>query len=761
MNRALSTFAVCRPQSLIRNRRIRYPYSRIQAQSDIQNEKAANLRNKQHIRIFRKHYTILTHHAKFFSTLKEEHLAERNKNIAVSSAESALADHLNKVTDRLVDSKIGSLNQSSILEITTSISAWHAQAIANRAEVLSYDRSEALLCRLLDELCSEDCSVQITSQIGVDTINRVLDTWRIICNEKAPNRFKRSYLQPIDTSLVHRGLKLLRRLYAPTPHGDDFQLNDKSFNIIFDSLAKYGMTEEAIVLLEEMEDFSSNGRPQCRPDTITYNTVISGYANAINMSTSSKDKIFQANAAINTLYAMLDLYHETKSPEIKPDVISFSTVIAACANAASVSPSFAQNAEDIMDQMIEMHNASLFENNGDGEWLNILPSHICYSSVMNAWANSGVSDSVERASRIFQQMQSEGIGANEFNTATLLGAYANSESQDGIHQAEALLQKAQDSNDLNLMSTSFTYNAFINCLAHSAARALDGDGGEAATKAESVVQQMQEMYENGNQKLKPCTVTMNALINVWAKTRNFSGSGERAEYWLDKMEKDGEIKPDSTTYTTVIDAYAKNGQGQKAERMLSRMIHSAKSGNHSCIPTTFSFSSAINAYANNGKPKDAVRIMELMKEVKQNEGWNHLEIDAFCYNGIINGYLKSKQKDSIERCLELLGEMEEDGVATEVSYTSIIEGLSKVPQMPTSRDKKMIGDKVEKLLKRMWHLHDLGRKEVLPTNGKGVLKITCSPPALSNSVQFSTVSPFFHKSYIYQCYKCIFKIAVE
>ena len=357
-----------------------------------------------------------------FSTVSED----QNEGIKVSSSETAPIDHLKKVTERLVESEIGSLSQASILEITTSISSWHTQAITNPLDEKNFDRSETLLSRLIDELRSDDCSVKIQSQIGIDIINRVLDTWRIVCNEKAPNRFRNQpSAQQNDDSIIHRGPMLLRELYTVN---SDMQPNDKSFNIILDTYAKYGMTEESRILLDEMIEVSNEDFPQCRPDTVTYNTLISAYANAITISTTSNQKKAHANAAIEVLHDMLNLYNETKNPDIKPDVISFSTVIAACANAASASPSFAQNAEDILHEMSEMYNSSLIENGGDGEWLGIMPTNICYSSVINAWSNSGVVDAVDRASHIFEEMQGNGVGATDVNiegTTALIGAYAN------------------------------------------------------------------------------------------------------------------------------------------------------------------------------------------------------------------------------------------------------------------------------------------------------------------------------------------------
>ena len=688
-------------------------------------------------------------------------------NIIVKETTAGTAgplDHLNKVTDRLLESKIGTFNQNraSILEITTSISDWHAHAISSPREEKSYYRSEALLNRLVDELRSGKLNSasmiqgQIQNQVDVDTVNRVLDTWRIICNVRArvssPKVLRSHTTKKLDGNydndnqqhIIHCGGKVLRKLCNVSGSGSgntDIDMDmaclhpdGKSFNIVMDSYAKYGMIEEANSLLDEMQTISMNGQPQCRPSTITYNTILSAYANAINMTASFNDKITYANEATEKLDDMINLYNETQNPDIKPDVISFSTAIAACANAAVACPTLAQDAENILQLMTEMYRSSLPQNGGDGEWISIMPNQICYSKAINAWSNSDARDAVDRASRIFESMHGNGDGdedsdtiqsgvhvhvhdhSNSIETTTaLIGAYANMDSKDSIHHAEMLLKKAQESTNATSMPNSITYTAFLDCLAQSAGRALDGDGGEAAMKAEAIVKEMEEMYENGNRQMKPCVITMNALLNVWAKTKTRSrDSGEKADKILQEMERRDDISPDATSYTSVIDAYSRSGYGRKAERILMKMIHGAKNGNDNCIPSTISFACVINGYS--GKPRDAERILKLMENICDgDEGWTHLKPDAFIFNAVLNAYLSNTSLYSIKKSIEVLEKMEKNEVATRVSYTSVIEGLSKLQRI--DRDKKMVENMAVDLLNKMWELYDSGRKEMLPTSG--------------------------------------------
>ena len=658
---------------------------------------------------------------------------EKKDASAIKVTSNLPMDQLQKTTERLLAAPKGTLNQASILELTTSISSWHSNATSAtdpKKHEINFNRAEALLCRLFDEYEGNN-SIEIS--VEVETINKVLDAWRIKSNYNAPTKFSKisstSTHENTNSSIVflHRGLELLRKtcdIYqagknGDTANGDANGLqhpNEKSFNIVCDAYAKFGMAKEVKDLLSEMMAISQNGQPQCRPGTITYNTLLSAYANSVALSGNTEN----AEKSMDELEDMLELYHTTHSPDIKPDVISFSTVIAACAHAASTSATFAQHAENILEQMKDMYNSSLVENGGDGEWLRIQPNHVCYSSVIHAWSNSGAPDAAERASAILADMQMQQRGGDgsslqqrEAMTA-LLGAYGTSEDGDGnangILQAEALLNQmievAKDSGNVDSMPNVVTFTALIDCLAQSVARSVKGDGGNAAMKAEQILRNMEES------SVRPSTITYNALINVWSKTQR-ADSGEKAAFWLKEMEERDDIQPDAATYTSVIDAYARCGNAKEAERVLEKMIAHGKSGDVTCRPNAVSFATAINAYANKGQPEEAERLLNLMNKLRNEEDWAELQPDSFCFNGIINAHIKSQGKNSINRCLDLLKEMEKNNVANRVSHTAVIEGLAKAQRH--QGDKKYVGKTATHLLERMWQLYDEGDKAMMPT----------------------------------------------
>jgi pentatricopeptide repeat domain (PPR motif) len=387
---------------------------------------------------------------------------------------------LDKTTQRLLEAPIGTLNPAATLEFTTSIYSWHAQAITNPSNVQAFEKSKQLFYRMMHEAQVNPC---IT--VDIETMNRGLDTWRILSVTQAPTKFEKSTSTgPSPNAIVWEGYQMLQKIKEFSNECERIEHpNDKSFNMIMDSYAKFGMANEAHALLEEMNLLAREGLPQCRPDTITYNTLLSAHGNAISLYQNGRTK--HAEKAMDILENMLQVYNDTGSIDTKPDVISYSTVIAACANAATSSPTFAQMAEDILNQMKEMYNSSLVENGGNGEWLGLRPNHVCYSSVIHAWSNSGVADAARRASLLFAEMQSQG-DADISSMTALLGTYGNAQDGNGFQQAESMLNQmievAQESGNMASMPNTITFTALIDCLAQSLGRSLESDGGVLAKR---------------------------------------------------------------------------------------------------------------------------------------------------------------------------------------------------------------------------------------------------------------------------------------
>ena len=130
---------------------------------------------------------------------------------------------------------------------------------------------------------------------------------------------------------------------------------------------------------------------------------------------------------------------------------------------------------------------------------------------------------------------------------------------------------------------------------------------------------MDELYRAGNHGVKPDTYTYNTLINAWAKAGE-RGSAARAEHVLSIMEKrysDGysDFKPNTRTHTSVIDAWAKSGEkgaAMRANQILNNMITRYEAtGDVDAKPNVHTANAVCNACAFSKHDDDRVQALQI------------------------------------------------------------------------------------------------------------------------------------------------------
>jgi pentatricopeptide repeat protein len=657
------------------------------------------------------------------------------------------------ITQRLLATEIGALNQASLLELRTAISSWYSQAAANPNDTQAFYQAKALLHRILQEVeysfqqhdksdITGDITGNITGNISrsnhkipksdlevdkmldITTINFVLDSWRLINNHKSMQvKNNKREMTDEETIFVNDGLKVLNRIckvaqkyeYDYDTIHDTIHDNDngglithpdvKSFNLILDGLSKFGMVDQAKALFQQMQNLAQHrNQAQCRPQIISYNSLLSAYAN------SKTNQVECAQQASDLLDEMLNVYNQTRNPDIKPDKYSFAIVISAYANAASMSSDAPYQAENILKTMIELCNSSLIQNGGDGEWADLKPDHIHYTSLISAWSNSGLSEAVDRAAGIVSSMQTVISGNNEDveNISTVMSTF--SDGRDGL-KVEGLIDKMlsiyESDGDESMMPTTMTFTALIDCLSESAAQKVGGDDGAAAIRSENILKKMEELYEAGHAQLKPTVPVYNVLIKAWAKSMR-SDAGIKAEALMEKMkdldESGGyDLKPDVVTFSSTILAYANANDGINAERIFMQMYQVYQDGDADCLPNAIVCSAVINAYGNEGKPNEAERVLDMMNNM---DGIN-VEVDEYCLNCVLKAYLNSTERNNIHKAIEFLSKMDSDGTSSSISYNSVLDQLSKIGQ-------KWAEEKGVHLLENMWNLYHEGNNKVKP-----------------------------------------------
>lgn len=160
-------------------------------------------------------------------------------------------------------------------------------------------------------------------------------------------------------------------------------------------------------------------------------------------------------------------------------------------------------------------------------------------------------------------------------------------------------------------------------------------------------------------------------INAWTKSRR-RDSGQRAERVLDKLllfHKDGhpEVLPDSRSFSHIIDYYARSRRKDRldgpmrAERLLNRMIEMYEQGYDSLAPSFVSFTNVINAYVHSKQPysgKCAERIQLTMIELAERKKLSALKSNTIIANAVISAWGNSGEENAGEKAESILGDME-------------------------------------------------------------------------------------------------------
>merc|ERR550514_2450332 len=120
------------------------------------------------------------------------------------------------------------------------------------------------------------------------------------------------------------------------------------------------------------------------------------------------------------------------------------------------------------------------------------------------------------------------------------------------------------------------------------------------------------------------TVCYNSVINAWAR----AGDVEKAEVWLTKLAE-SKGKASANTYNILLNACARAGDVEKAEAWLEKMRTVA-----GVEPDVISYTTVISLYAKSCAVSKAEKLMDNMcaAGVKPND---------VCFNSMIDVYAKS------------------------------------------------------------------------------------------------------------------------
>ncbi|KAL7466194.1 hypothetical protein ACHAXS_006482 [Conticribra weissflogii] len=314
-----------------------------------------------------------------------------------------------------------------------------------------------------------------------------------------------------------------------------------------------------------------------------------------------EEPVRQAEACF---HRMLSLYTTTSDERIQPDTCSFNSLIGAYAKIGASVPGAkdrAIRAEELLRQMED-----LYRENPEGNE-KVKPDVISYSSVVSAYAKAsrwGEEECALKAFEILKRMEElyeggeDNVKPNKRTYTAVINAFARTGQPESAEMILSNMKRSYDlSGDMSLKPDTICFTSIIDAYAKKG-------GEEAAERAEDLLHEMENLYNMGDKDVKPNTRTYSAVITALGKS-GLPRAAEKAEQILDEMvyissygSKD--LAPNTILYNAVIDAYARSpsiGKCNRAELLLERMIEESDNGNTAIRPDTITFNTVINAAA--------------------------------------------------------------------------------------------------------------------------------------------------------------------
>jgi len=237
----------------------------------------------------------------------------------------------------------------------------------------------------------------------------------------------------------------------------------------------------------------------------------------------------------------------------------------------------------------------------------------------------------------------------------LMVTWAKTKNRTGALMVERLLKRIVD--DINVGNTDVKVTTRLYTVCIDAWAKVGGI--EAADRAQQIHDALVAKHlKSGDELLAPSTISFNALLNAWSKSKS-SNSPNRAEKIISEMMERG-VKPDVVSFTAAIDCYAKSHHSSAGNEGL-RLFRTME--DLGLQPNVFVYSALANAIAKSADgdaPQKAEALLEEMKQKSREGNWKLLPTTVlYVYNSVINAHVR---KNCPQKANEILDQMIEDGV---------------------------------------------------------------------------------------------------
>jgi hypothetical protein len=314
-----------------------------------------------------------------------------------------------------------------------------------------------------------------------------------------------------------------------------------SFNQELDLFAREGFPEAAetaeMMLFDSIrEAATSDGQKNIGCDIISFNTVLNCWAKLGNPQ--------RADALLSRLEHLSDI----GVLPFGPNSVSFATVISAWANSKLKRAPY--ECEAILDKVEGLCFDEDYEHFSSSN-SPITPTIHMYAATITAWSRSKRSDAAHRAERILERLErlyvkttDSHLKPNSVLYTSIIQCWGRSKERDALDRAEAIFQRMQQSKDPAVMPNEHTYSALLNAHGNS------GLGLKSAERADELLLEVEE-----SDALAANVFIYTNAIKVWARSGHSKSAERAAEILQTMMSSDNAlVQPNIYTFTAALDA---------------------------------------------------------------------------------------------------------------------------------------------------------------------------------------------------------------
>jgi pentatricopeptide repeat protein len=325
------------------------------------------------------------------------------------------------------------------------------------------------------------------------------------------------------------------------------------------------------------------------------------------------------------------------------------------------------------------------------------PDVVTYNTVMNAWASVGNAFRAEKLLseliRNYEQGGRKRVWPDTQSFTIVLKAWTKSDTKLASDRAVSILSQMKTLSIRGLASAEpniVSYNTVLYCL----------DKSSSLERLETVLSEiMEESSDPGTKKsVQPDTITFVTVLNAFAK----SGQVDKAEVFVKRMEEFSDARPDVRTYCALMNAWARSGRKEGPERvenLFHEMEQLYKAGDKGMRPNNHSFQIVMTALARQG---EAERVEAYLRR-------KELRPTVWHYNAAMLAWSQCANPQAAIKAGGLLEEMRNNDLSPDaVTFSNFLQVLDKSSLLDKGLRAKSVISLMDQLNvepdEKSWHL---------------------------------------------------------